>query len=549
MLIRPGYHVAAAEQRREGSLIGWQADCCKAGLPMKTPLHILHLEHDRNAAGLVQAALEAEGIACTVECVESRADFVTALERGNVDLILSDYSLPAFDGLSALEITRTKWPAIPFIIVSGTPGEELAIESLKRGATDYVLKQQLSRIVPAVRRAMQEVEARAERQRLEELFIEAQKMEVMGQLASGVAHDFNNILAVIIGYSDLIRQELGPDHPLRKYAEEIWHAGEHATRLTRQLLVFSRKQKVQPVVLDLNEVVKDLDKMLRRLINENIKLTVVPGKRIGRVKADAGYVGQVLVNLVINARDAMPNGGQLSIATSNVTLDESYVRTHPEVTPGDYVMLAVSDTGVGMTDEVKAHLFEAFFTTKPKGKGTGLGLATCQTIVKQSGGHIVAYSELDKGTTFKVYFQRVDQPLEVAARPTQSGPLPRGTETLLVVEDEPAVCHLANNVLENQGYTVLRAMNGQEALRVAREHKGPPIRLVITDVIMPQMGGKVMAEWLKSSYPDLKILFTSGYTDDAIVHYGVLDPGVAFLSKPYTPATLTRKVRELLDTQ
>ncbi|MGD0206243.1 MAG: response regulator [Verrucomicrobiota bacterium] len=516
---------------------------------MKTPLHILHLEHDRNDAGLVQAALEAEGIACTVECVESRADFVTALERGNVDLILSDYSLPAFDGLSALEIARTKWPAIPFIIVSGTPGEELAIESLKRGATDYVLQQQLSRIVPAVRRAMQEVEARAERQRLEEQFIEAQKMEVMGQLASGVAHDFNNILAVIIGYSDLIRQELGPDHPLRKYAEEIWQAGEHATRLTRQLLVFSRKQKVQPVVLDLNEVVKDLDKMLRRLINENIELTVVPGKRIGRVKADAGYVGQVLVNLVVNARDALPNGGQLSIATSNVTLDENYVRTHPEVTPGDYVMLAVSDTGVGMTDEVKAHLFEAFFTTKPKGKGTGLGLATCQTIVKQSGGHIVAYSELGKGTTFKVYFQRVNQPLEVAARPTPSGPLPRGTETLLVVEDEPAVCHLANNVLGNQGYTVLWAMNGQDALRVAREHKGPPIRLVITDVIMPQMGGKVMAEWLKSSYPDLKILFTSGYTDDAIVHYGVLDPGVAFLSKPYTPATLTRKVRELLDTQ
>ncbi|MGA3285698.1 MAG: response regulator, partial [Verrucomicrobiota bacterium] len=343
---------------------------------MKTPLHILHWEHDRNDAGLVQAALEAEGIACTVECVESRADFVAALERGNVDLILSDHSLPAFDGLSALEIARTKWPAIPFIIVSGTPGEELAIESLKRGATDYVLKQQLSRIAPAVRRAMQEVEARAERQRLEEQFIEAQKMEVMGQLASGVAHDFNNILAVIIGYSDLMRQELDSDHPLYKYVEEIWHAGEHATRLTRQLLVFSRKQKVQPIVLDLNEVVKDLDKMLRRLINENVELIVVPGNQIGRVKADAGYIGQVLVNLVVNARDAMPNGGQLSIATSNVTLDENYARTHAEVTPGDYVMLAVSDTGVGMTDEVKAHLFEAFFTTKPKGKGTGLGLAT-----------------------------------------------------------------------------------------------------------------------------------------------------------------------------
>ena len=518
-------------------------------LPVKTPLHILHLEPDRNDAGLVQAALEAGRIACTVERVENRADFVAALERNHVDLVLSDFKLPAFDGLSALEIVHTKWPALPFILVSKTPGEESAIESFKRGATDYVLKQQPSRIVPAVRRAMQEVEAHAERRRLEEQFIEAQKMEVMGQLASGVAHDFNNILGVIIGYSDLIRQELSPDNPLNKYAEEIRHAGEHATQLTRQLLVFSRKQTVQPVVLDLNEAMKDLDKMLRRLINENVELTVSPGKQIGRVKADAGYVGQVLVNLVINARDAMPNGGQLSITTSNVTLDENDVRAHPEVVPGDYVMLAVSDTGVGMTDEVKAHLFEAFYTTKPKGKGTGLGLATCQTIVKQFGGHIAAHSELGKGTTFKVYFKRVDQPLEVVAHPVQNGPLPRGTETLMVVEDEPSVCHLANNVLTNQGYTVLRAMNGQEALRVAREHQGPPIRLVITDVIMPQMGGKVMAEWLKSSDPNLKILFTSGYTDDAIVHYGVLDPGVAFLSKPYTPATLTRKVREMLDTK
>jgi CheY-like chemotaxis protein len=287
--------------------------------------------------------------------------------------------------------------------------------------------------------------------------------------------------------------------------------------------------------------------MLRRLINENIELNVVLGTQIGRVKADAGYVGQVLVNLVVNARDAMPNGGRLSIATSNVTLDENYAHTHPEVVPGDYVMLAVSDTGIGMTDEVKAHLFEAFFTTKPKGKGTGLGLATCQTIVKQSGGHITAYSELGKGTTFKVYFPRVDQPVEVPAQPTQTEPLPCGTETLLVVEDEPAVRHLANNVLENQGYTVLRATNGRDALRVVREHRGSPIRLVITDVIMPQMDGQVMAEWLKSRFPDLKILFTSGYTDDAIVNHGVLEPGVAFLAKPYSPATLTRKVREMLD--
>jgi PAS domain S-box-containing protein len=383
--------------------------------------------------------------------------------------------------------------------------------------------------------------------KLEAKFIEAQKMEVIGQLAGGVAHDFNNILAVIMGCSELITSKLGADSPLRKYTEEIRHTSVRAAGLTRQLLVFSRKQTVQPVVLDLNDVVKDLDPMLRRLIDENIDMTSVPGNQIGRVKADSGYVGQVLMNLVVNARDAMPNGGKLTIATTNVTLDENYARTHTGAIPGDYVMLSVSDTGTGMTDEVKAHLFEAFFTTKPKGKGTGLGLATCQTIVQQSGGHIGVDSEVGKGTTFKIYLPRVEQPLDASVSPISEDPLPRGTETLLVVEDDPSVRGLASAILQAQGYTVLRAANGQEGLRVAGEHKGKPLRLVITDVVMPVMNGKVMAEWLKTTYPDLKILFTSGYTDDAIAQHGVLEPGVAFLPKPYSPAALTRKVREMLD--
>ncbi|HEX7618576.1 MAG TPA: response regulator, partial [Verrucomicrobiae bacterium] len=351
---------------------------------MKSPLHILHLEDDPNDAALIQSTLEAAGIACATTCVQNHDDFVAALEHGGIDLILSDFTLPAFDGLSALKIARDKWPDLPVIMVSGTLGEERAIDSLQSGATDYVLKQRLSRLATAVRRAMQEVEERAERRRLEAQFIEVQKMEVIGHLAGGVAHDFNNILAVIIGCSELITSELGADSPLRKYTEEILHASERATGLTRQLLVFSRKQKVQPVVLDLNDVLKDLDKMLRRLIDENIEMTIIPGKQIGRVKADSGYVGQVLMNLVVNARDAMPNGGKLTIATNNVTLDENYAQTHPGAISGDYVMLSVSDTGTGMTDEVKAHLFEAFYTTKPSGKGTGLGLATCQTIVQQS---------------------------------------------------------------------------------------------------------------------------------------------------------------------
>jgi CheY-like chemotaxis protein len=290
-----------------------------------------------------------------------------------------------------------------------------------------------------------------------------------------------------------------------------------------------------------------MDKMVRRLIDDHVELTMVPGQNMGRVKADPGYVGQVLMNLVVNARDAMPNGGELVVATSAVTLDSDAAKATGELMPGRYVMLRVSDTGMGMSEEVKARLFEPFFTTKPKGKGTGLGLPTCQTIVKQCGGHISVESEPGRGTTFKVYFPQVELPLDTSTEFRKRGPLPRGTETVLLVEDEPAVRQLTRCVLENQGYTVLSAANGQEGLNVAREHAGAPIRLVVTDVIMPQMSGKVMAEWLMATYPELKILFTSGYTDDAIAHHGVLDAGVAFLPKPYTPAALSRKVRETLD--
>jgi CheY-like chemotaxis protein len=282
-------------------------------------------------------------------------------------------------------------------------------------------------------------------------------------------------------------------------------------------------------------------------MKENIEVSIVPGKEVGRVRADCGYIGQVLINLAVNARDAMPQGGKLTIATNNVALDETYARTHTGVNPGEYVMLSVSDTGTGMTNEVKAHLFEALFTTKPKGEGTGLGLATCWTIVQQCGGHIGVYSEVGVGTTFKIYLPRIDQPLEAAARATQTGPAPRGTETLLVVEDDQSMRDLACGILEAQGYEVLTASNGADALEMAREHKGLPISLVLTDVIMPVMGGDVMAEWLKAMNPDLKILFSSGYTDDAISHHGVLQPNIEFMPKPYTPLALARKVRELLD--
>ncbi|HEY0256479.1 MAG TPA: response regulator [Candidatus Methylacidiphilales bacterium] len=480
--------------------------------------------------------------------VETEAAFLPKLDSG-IDLILSDFDLPDFNGLRALELLKKRPDLdIPFILVSGTIGEEMAVSAMQQGASDYLLKDRVVRLGTSVQRALQGVHERTERKRLEAQFIEAQKMEVVGQLAGGVAHDFNNVLAVIMGYSDLIMQDLGPEHPLQKYVQEVRQAARRAAGLTQQLLIFSRKQTVQPVELDLNDVVLGMEKMLRQLINENVELTILCEANIGHIKADSGYIWQVLMNLVVNARDAMPNGGRLTIKTGGVHLDDRYAQSHPEVVPGPYLLVTVSDTGIGMSEEVKERLFEAFFTTKSKGKGTGLGLVTCQTIVKQSGGHIDIVSEVGKGTSFNVYFPRISPSTEYSSDTIlKSGPVRSGTETVLVVEDEPSLRHLAKGVLRGKGYQVLTAPNGQDALRVANEHKGSPISLVVTDVIMPRMGGKVMAEWLKISFPDLKVLFTSGYTDDAIAHHGVLEGGVEFLPKPYTPASLARKVREVLD--
>jgi signal transduction histidine kinase len=514
---------------------------------MKSPLHILHLEDNPNDAALIQSTLEAGGIVCAVNRVENREDFVAALEHGGIDLILSDFTLPSFDGLSAAKIVHDKCPGIPFIHVSGTVGEEKAIDSLKSGATDYVLKGRLGRLVPAVNRAIEEVEERAARRKVEEQFVQAQKMEVVGLLAGSVAHDFNNILSVILGYNEVILAALPADHPSRGDAEEIKHAAERAVGLTRQLLAFSRKQAFKSVALDVNEVVAGMNHILKRLVDENVELVVIQGTDLGLVKADSGYIGQVLMNLVVNARDAMPQGGRLVVETRHVTLDKGAAPQNHGPPPGEYVTLSVRDTGTGMSGEVKARLFEPFFTTKPKSKGTGLGLATCQTIVQQCGGYIEVQSEIGRGTAFQVYFPRLAQTAAPAPADARTGPSPRGTETLLLVEDEPSVRHLAVQVLRSLGYEVLSASNGQDGLHVARNHKGGPIHLVITDVIMPLMGGKVMAEWLKATFPNLKVLFTSGYTDDAIAKHGVLDAGVDFLPKPYTPATLGRKVREMLD--
>jgi len=386
-----------------------------------------------------------------------------------------------------------------------------------------------------------------ERKRLEQALFQAQKMESIGRLAGGIAHDFNNLLTVIIGFSEMAEEGLPANSPLGNHLQNIRAAGERASTLTQQLLAFARRQIIEPKSIDLNELVLDLALMLRRLIGEDIELVIRPQADLWPVKADLSQLEQVLVNLAANARDAMPQGGQLSIEMANVLLDEDYARAHPEVVPGEYVMLAVSDTGVGMEESVQQHVFEPFFTTKGRGKGTGLGLATCYGIVKQSGGHIWLYSEPGRGTTFKIYLPRTREPVTDSMCPAALA-APSGHETILVVEDEASVLDFAVEALRAQGYKVLAASDGREALGVATEYEGP-IDLVVTDVIMPHMSGKAFVDRLLPLRPGVRILYTSGYTDSIILHHGVGGAGVAFLQKPYSLIGLARKVREVLDVE
>jgi two-component system, cell cycle sensor histidine kinase and response regulator CckA len=382
--------------------------------------------------------------------------------------------------------------------------------------------------------------------RLEQQVFQAQKMEAVGRLAGGVAHDFNNLLTAILASTDLLLETLPADHPGREEAQETRKAALRAADLTRQLLAFSRQQVLAPRVLDLNEIVANLDKMLRRLIGDDVELRTALAPALGAVRADPGQLEQVIVNLAVNARDAMPTGGTLTIETANVALDESYAMTHTVVQAGPYVLLAVSDTGTGMDAGTKARMFEPFFTTKPKGKGTGLGLATVYGIVKQSGGYIWVYSEPGRGATFKIYLPRVDAPVQpTPPAVTTTGSL-QGSETILVVEDQEEVRKLTRRVLEARGYRVLVAASGHEALRVAEQHEGP-LHLLVTDVVMPGMSGREVGLLLAHARPGMKVLYLSGYTDESIVHHGVLAPGVAFLQKPFTAEVLARKVREVLE--
>ncbi len=627
------------------------------------PLRVLFVDDCDDDVQLSIRVLDKAGYAIHPHVVATSEQFGRALSSGNYDLILCDYRLPGWNGGDVLSMVRDSGRELPVVLVTGTLGEETAVEMIKLGAVDFVLKQRLSRLPLAIQRALREKQIREERKRAEErlhlfgrilessteavailtpeghfseqnaahqalteysieelrshtpaLLVgeaafqehwlgvlaggpmeqesrirtksgrektveasvfsitgdagqvlcivaivrdiserrrlqvqlqQATKMEAVGRLAGGVAHDFNNLLNVIIGYSELMLERRNSGEFLERGAREIRKAADRAAGLTRQLLAFSRQQVLEPKVLDLHDIISEMKDLLLRMLGEDVELVVTPAEDLGRVRADPGQIGQVIMNLAANSRDAMPQGGRFMVETANFVVDEAFAAEHANMPPGPYVLLSVTDTGSGMTPEIRSHIFEPFFTTKEKGKGTGLGLATVYGIVKQSGGYIWVYSEPEQGATFKVYLPRVD------ALPERSQPVLapaascRGSETLLVVEDEEGVRILVRDYLQMNGYTVLEAGHGEEALRIACEHSGA-ISLMITDVIMPGMNGRELAERMAILRPAMKVLYMSGYAETAVYRKGVLEPGAPFLQKPFGPPDLGRKVRDVL---
>lgn len=520
---------------------------------MTQPLRFIHLESNPADAELVATTLRDAGIQCQLKQAQTREEFLAVLRQEGFSLILADSTVPGFDGAAALSLARTLHPDVPFLFVSGTQGEEFAIDMMQHGATDYISKQRLGRLVPSIKRTLRELDERLERRRAEDAlrvsekqFRQAQKMEAVGRLAGGLAHDFNNLLTVIMGHSQVLMGDLPSGNPIRAKIEEMQKAGERAASLIRQLMAFSRKQPLEPKILPLNSIVGNVESMLRRLIGEDIQLVIRPDPFNGHVKADPGQLEQVLMNLVVNARDAMPNGGLLAIETSQTELARTPMHHLHPLPLGQYVKLTVTDTGCGMNADVLAHLFEPFFTTKEEHKGTGLGLSTVFGIVTTCGGGIDVWSQVGHGTTFDLYFPRVNPQAPTANAAAPQGRLRQGSETILLVEDDSGVRNLVRHELVKTGYQVIEAKNGVEACLTATQ-QSYHVDLLLTDVVMPGMNGRELAQHLSVIKPNLRVLFMSGYLDDISVNSGMDPHRTTFLQKPFTPDLLLRTVRALLD--
>jgi len=518
------------------------------GSDMSSPLQILVLEDDSAFEQVLSGNLRATGLSCELRRVETQEEFVSQLDAGDVSLILADYSLPGFDGMSALQIAKQHSPDIPFIFVSGTMGEERAIESLQQGATDYILKQRLARLGPAVRRALQEAEQRRDKRKLEAQLIQAQKMESIGQLAGGLAHDFNNVLGIIRGYTQVLAA--GPDkRPTDDdAAQKVLHCVDRATRLTRQLLTFSRGQEMEQQDIDLNEVIESMARMTERLLGKNITIHCAPMETgPALVRADAGMIEQVLLNLAINARDAMPFGGRIWVSTEEVSIDSDYVETYPQATTGPTVCLRFRDSGTGIPAELLPRIFEPFFTTKDSGKGTGLGLASVYGIVKQHRGWIHVDSAMGKGTEFQIYIPAAEAS-GIGIETRESLEMPAGNETILVVEDDDSMRELVCNILELCGYTVLNAADGAAALNLWKD-SADRIEVMLTDVILADgISGWQLAKRLRAEHPKLKVVYTSGYPIQEVrKDTEPLSEGLNFLQKPFQAQKLAQAVRACLD--
>ena len=520
---------------------------------MTEPLQFIHLESNPADADLIYSTLRDAGIACQPTRAQTREDFLSALRQNGCSLVLADTSVPGFDGTAALALTRAFHPDMPFLFVSSAQGEDFAIDMMQRGATDYIFKQRLGRLVPSIKRTLRDLEERLERRRAEDAlrisekqFRQAQKMEAVGRLAGGLAHDFNNLLTVILGHSQILLTDLAPGTPIRLKIEEMQSAGQRAAALIRQLLAFSRKQALEPKVFPVNSAIGNIETMLRRLIGEDIQLVIRLDPSDGHVKADPGQLEQVIMNLVVNGRDAMPNGGLLAIETSQVELTRTPMHHLQPLPLGHYVKLTVTDTGCGMDANILAHLFEPFFTTKEEGKGTGLGLSTVFGIVTTYGGGIDVWSQIGHGTTLDLYFPRADPQAMTAQAMEPPDRLLRGSETILLVEDDTAVRDLVRNELTKIGYQVMEARNGVEACLTATQ-QSLHVDLLLTDVVMPGMNGRELAQHLSVIKPNLRVLFMSGYLDDISVNRGMDPHRTTFLQKPFTPDLLLRTVRALLD--